>query len=169
LYEDGTVCLSLLGTWSGDQSERWKPNHSSVLQVVVSIQGLVLGVKEPYYLEAGYEKLKGTKQGVISSKIFNEMGIVLSLKHMLQNYHNPPVEFRNVIQQHFIEHCQEVILLAQACEALQNDDENKDQEDFKRVREKYNLHDNPSKGFLQPIIHDIKPKFESILKEKNKF
>jgi len=165
LYEDGTVCLSLLGTWSGDQSERWKPSHSSILQLVVSIQGLILGVKEPYYLEAGYEKLKGTKQGAISSKIFNEMGLILSLKHMLQNYENPPPEFRNVIHQHFKENCHEVILLAQACEAIQNDSENKDQLSFKAIREKYNLHDNPSKGFLQPIVHDLKSKFERVLKE----
>ena len=30
LYESGKVCLSLLGTWSGQQ---WKPNKSTLLQV----------------------------------------------------------------------------------------------------------------------------------------
>ena len=39
LYEDGTVCLSLLGTWSGkEDSEEWNVN-SNLLQLVVSIQG----------------------------------------------------------------------------------------------------------------------------------
>lgn len=58
LYEDGKVCVSLLGTWSGRGSEVWCPNSSTLLQVIVSIQGLIL-VDEPYYNEAGYEKQRG--------------------------------------------------------------------------------------------------------------
>lgn len=39
LYENGKVCLSLLGTWTGRQScELWNPQSSTVLQVLVSIQ-----------------------------------------------------------------------------------------------------------------------------------
>jgi len=38
LYEDGKVCVSLLGTWSGKGSEVWTPK-SNILQVLVSIQG----------------------------------------------------------------------------------------------------------------------------------
>lgn len=34
LYNDGKVCLSLLGTWhGGSQSEKWDPNKSSIYQV----------------------------------------------------------------------------------------------------------------------------------------
>lgn len=47
LYEEGKVCLSILGTWAGDRSESWSAARSSLLQAFVSIQGLVL-VKEPY-------------------------------------------------------------------------------------------------------------------------
>lgn len=57
LYEDGKVCVSLLGTWAGKGSEVWGPG-STLLQVIVSIQGLIL-VAEPYFNEAGYEKQKG--------------------------------------------------------------------------------------------------------------
>lgn len=57
LYEDGKVCVSLLGTWSGRGSEVWSKT-STLLQVIVSIQGLIL-VDEPYYNEAGYEKQRG--------------------------------------------------------------------------------------------------------------
>jgi ubiquitin-conjugating enzyme E2 O len=39
LYEDGKVCLSLLGTWSGHGVELWSPNDSNLLQLLVSIQG----------------------------------------------------------------------------------------------------------------------------------
>lgn len=46
LYEEGKVCLSILGTWAGDKNETWSAARSSLLQALVSIQGLVL-VKEP--------------------------------------------------------------------------------------------------------------------------
>ncbi len=49
LYENGKICLSLLGTWEGDNgSELWSSKNSTVLQLLVSLMGLVL-VKEPYY------------------------------------------------------------------------------------------------------------------------
>lgn len=49
LYENGKVCLSLLGTWEGDDDEEeWVPGKSTVLQIIVSLLGLVL-VKEPFY------------------------------------------------------------------------------------------------------------------------
>ena len=38
LYEDGKVCVSLLGTWAGRGNEVWT-SKSNVLQVLVSIQG----------------------------------------------------------------------------------------------------------------------------------
>ena len=49
LYEDGKVCLSLLGTWTAaEDSEAWVMGKSSILQVILSLLGLVL-VKEPFY------------------------------------------------------------------------------------------------------------------------
>ncbi|KAH0562922.1 hypothetical protein GP486_002505 [Trichoglossum hirsutum] len=50
LYEDGKICLSLLGTWPGQsKNEAWSSTRSSMLQVLVSLMGLVL-VKEPFYI-----------------------------------------------------------------------------------------------------------------------
>jgi ubiquitin-conjugating enzyme E2 O len=71
LYEDGTICLSLLGTWDGAPGESWSPTKSTVLQVIVSILGLVL-VREPYYNEAGYEALVGTQAAKIPSTVYSE-------------------------------------------------------------------------------------------------
>ena len=49
LYEDGKICLSLLGTWdANDRNEEWSSQRSTILQILVSLMGLVL-VKEPYY------------------------------------------------------------------------------------------------------------------------
>lgn len=65
LYEEGKVCLSILDTWVGDQSESWSAAHSSLLQAFVSIQGLVL-VKEPWFCEPAFDKLRGTQEGTVN-------------------------------------------------------------------------------------------------------
>ncbi|KAH9855005.1 hypothetical protein C2E23DRAFT_875028 [Lenzites betulinus] len=77
LYEEGKVCLSILGTWAGDKSESWSASRSSLLQALVSIQGLVL-VKEPWFCEPAYEKLRGTEDGIVNSRLYNEKAYVLS-------------------------------------------------------------------------------------------
>jgi hypothetical protein len=48
------LIVSLLNTWTGKGTQKWDPKQSNLLQVVLSIQGLVLGTPDPYYLEAGY-------------------------------------------------------------------------------------------------------------------
>jgi ubiquitin-protein ligase len=68
LYECGKVCLSLLGTWSGPG---WIPQKSTILQVLVSIQGLIL-VSDPYYNEPSYETARGTKAGKTCSDQYNK-------------------------------------------------------------------------------------------------
>ncbi|KAL7282655.1 hypothetical protein ACG7TL_004128 [Trametes sanguinea] len=77
LYEEGKVCLSILGTWAGDKSESWSASRSSLLQALVSIQGLVL-VKEPWFCEPAYEKLRGTEDGIVNSRLYSEKAYVLS-------------------------------------------------------------------------------------------
>ncbi|KAK8157915.1 hypothetical protein IWX90DRAFT_421976 [Phyllosticta citrichinensis] len=72
LYEDGKICLSLLGTWHADErNENWSPAKSTILQILVSLMGLVL-VKEPYYNEAGYEVRQGTEETALSSAFYSE-------------------------------------------------------------------------------------------------
>jgi hypothetical protein len=50
LYDSGKVCLSLLGTWRGEQGESWNADTSTFLQVAVSIQALIF-VPQPYFNE----------------------------------------------------------------------------------------------------------------------
>lgn len=71
LYEDGKICLSLLGTWEGDRGEGWNAGKSTLLQVIVSLLGLVL-VREPYFNEAGYEPLAGLESSKRPSALYNE-------------------------------------------------------------------------------------------------
>jgi len=77
LYEEGKVCLSILGTWTGDRNETWSATRSSLLQAFVSIQGLVL-VKEPWFCEPAYEKLRGTEEAIVNSRLYSEKAYVLS-------------------------------------------------------------------------------------------
>jgi ubiquitin-conjugating enzyme E2 O len=90
LYEDGTICLSLLGTWDGAPGEGWSPTKSTVLQVIVSILGLVL-VREPYYNEAGYEALIGTQAAKLPSSVYSERvflrsrGLIITALNALHN------------------------------------------------------------------------------------
>lgn len=90
LYENGKVCLSLLNTWSGKGTEVWDPQESSILQVLVSIQGLVLNTK-PYFNEAGYDRQVGTLEGEKNSVVYNENSFLLSCKSMLYLIRRPPM------------------------------------------------------------------------------
>lgn len=89
LYETGKVCLSLLNTWTGKGNEIWHSSSSSILQVLVSIQGLVLNAN-PYFNEAGYDKQMGTAEGEKNSLAYVENTFLLSCKSMLYLIRRPP-------------------------------------------------------------------------------
>ncbi|KAJ3556879.1 hypothetical protein NM688_g1784 [Phlebia brevispora] len=58
LYADGKVCLSLLGTWQGPG---WISGKSTLLQVLISIQSMIL-CDEPYLNEPGWATMGGSPQ-----------------------------------------------------------------------------------------------------------
>lgn len=89
LYDCGKVCLSLLNTWSGKGCEKWAPNKSTMLQVLVSIQALILNA-QPYYNEPGYESQSGTREGQQRAKKYSEDAFILSLKTMMYTLRRPP-------------------------------------------------------------------------------
>ncbi|KAI2607805.1 hypothetical protein GGR54DRAFT_401870 [Hypoxylon sp. NC1633] len=66
LYEDGKICLSLLGTWAG---EPWRADQSTLLQLLVSIQAMIL-CAEPWYNEPGREEAESKAQ---SAKYNNDV------------------------------------------------------------------------------------------------
>ncbi|KAL5995706.1 putative ubiquitin-conjugating enzyme E2 23 [Asimina triloba] len=100
LYEDGKVCLSLLNTWTGKGNEVWDSSSSSILQVLVSLQGLVLNSK-PYFNEAGYDKQVGTAEGEKNSLSYNENTFLLNCKSMLYLLRRPPMHFEELVRRHF--------------------------------------------------------------------
>ena len=68
-----------MGTWSGKENELWNPATSNLLQLLISIQGLIL-VQEPYFNETGYERQRTSALGSENSKKYNEMVIIRVLE-----------------------------------------------------------------------------------------
>lgn len=108
LYEDGKVCVSLLGTWSGRGTEMWT-SSSTLLQVIVSIQGLIL-VSEPYFNEAGFEKQKGSQQGRENSRMYNEMVVLKLVQAQTKLLLYPPLVFKDIIIIHFKKHSKKLLI-----------------------------------------------------------
>ncbi|GAB2277950.1 Belongs to the ubiquitin-conjugating enzyme [Dionaea muscipula] len=116
LYNNGKVCLSLLNTWSGSSDEKWRPGYSTILQVLVSIQGLVLNSK-PYFNEPGFSNSEGTQSGDLQSKQYNENTFLLSLKTMLYTLRRTPKHFEDLVYGHFCKHARKIL---EACNAYKN-------------------------------------------------
>ncbi|CAK9157391.1 unnamed protein product, partial [Ilex paraguariensis] len=89
LYDCGKVCLSLLNTWNGNGNEKWMPKTSTMLQVLVSIQALILNAK-PFFNEPGYENMYVGEEGDRKSKGYNETVFILSLKTMMYTLRRAP-------------------------------------------------------------------------------
>ncbi|KIK65287.1 hypothetical protein GYMLUDRAFT_38722 [Collybiopsis luxurians FD-317 M1] len=94
LYADGKVCLSLLGTWNGPG---WVPFKSTLLQVLISIQSMIL-CEEPYLNEPGWASSAGTPQSKAYSANVRRMVVRTA---MLDALRNPPEPFEEVITTHF--------------------------------------------------------------------
>ncbi|KAI3876600.1 hypothetical protein MKX03_013302, partial [Papaver bracteatum] len=101
LYENGKVCLSLLNTWSGSIEEHWTPGLSTMLQVLLSIQALVLNEK-PYFNEPGYAYSAGTTYGEEASRDYNESTFILSCRTMQYTLKDPPKYFEDYVLGHFL-------------------------------------------------------------------
>ena len=75
LYTDGKICLSLLGTWSG---EPWRPGQSTLLQVFVSIQSMIF-CDEPWCNEPGRESMAGSPQSISYNKSIRRLTLMYAL------------------------------------------------------------------------------------------
>lgn len=79
LYQCGKVCLSLLGTWSG---EPWDPKTSNLTQVLNSILFLIF-TKDPYYNEPGYSK---NEKSLIQSEHYDAEVLFNSIEFAMVDY-----------------------------------------------------------------------------------
>ena len=101
LYHNGILCLSLINTWSGTIQEKWT-DTSTILQLLVSIQGLVLNSR-PYFNEPVYAPLKNTENSmwVKRSNLYNENAFILSCTTMEKIIKRPPQNFESFVVEHF--------------------------------------------------------------------
>lgn len=116
LYNCGKVCLSLLNTWRGNGNENWVPAMSTMLQVLVSIQGLILNTK-PYFNEPGYAYQSGSEAGENRSQLYNEETYILSIRTMLFIIRRPPKHFEDFVRGHFYKRAHDILV---ACKAYIN-------------------------------------------------
>jgi len=100
LYNCGKVCLSLLGTWDGPG---WISGESTLLQVLVSIQSLIL-VNDPYFNEPGFASSQGTPNGTKKSDQYNanirKQTLLYAVLPFCSGTHPYP-EFNDAIEAHF--------------------------------------------------------------------
>lgn len=104
LYDNGKLCLSLLGTWNGDKGgESWNQKTSTLQQVLISIQSQILA-PQPYFNEPGYERTINTPEGKKKSEDYNNKIRMYTMCHamrdILKNINLYP-EYEEVIKKHF--------------------------------------------------------------------
>ena len=100
LYNNGKVCLSLLGTWEGEGGETWTAN-SSLHQIFASIQSLIM-TSGVYFNEPGYEHLAGTADGKALNQGYVNIVRYATVKYaMLAMLRHPPRSFEYIVRAHF--------------------------------------------------------------------
>jgi len=98
LYTDGSICLSLLNTWQG---ERWDPSRSTLLQLLVSIQALVLN-EYPLFNEPLY-RIFNRSFHEAKSLTYNEDVFVKTCHTAYLIIRTPPKNFEEFVKEHFRE------------------------------------------------------------------
>ncbi|KAI7993320.1 putative ubiquitin-conjugating enzyme E2 25 [Camellia lanceoleosa] len=112
LYTNGYVCLSLINTWECNNQERRDHSISTILQVLHSLQALVLN-EEPYINEPGYEK-SNPKYNQVDSMTYSNNVFILSCKTMQYLIKKLPTNFETFVVSHF-RSCGSLVL--RACNA----------------------------------------------------
>lgn len=101
LYQNGKVCLSLLGTWGGAQGEQWDRDSSTLLQVLVSVQSLIF-VPDPYFNEPGFEKNMHSRESQHKSYQYNQnIRVECARWAMLNALQHPTPGLEETIRMHF--------------------------------------------------------------------
>jgi hypothetical protein len=91
------------------QGPGWVSGQSTLLQVLISIQSLIL-VPDPWFNEPAYDALRGTPQGDANSKAYNKQIRSSTVSAAIESHlsailagTNPYVEFESVMIKHFLE------------------------------------------------------------------
>ena len=101
LYATGKVCLSLLGTWTGQSTENWDPRISTLLQVLLSIQSIIMS-EYVYFNEPSCEGEIGKPQGEAKNEAYSNIVRYANMKYaMIEQIKKPSKGFEEIIRRHF--------------------------------------------------------------------
>jgi len=116
LYNTGKVCLSLLGTWSGPG---WDPNVSTILQLLVSVQAMIL-VDYPYENEPSYAALRFSDESKSYNAGIRHASVLFAMCWLLDSKSPAPVPsyFKEVVDAHFIVHREQILKCMNSWEEL---------------------------------------------------
>ncbi|CAD6272513.1 unnamed protein product [Miscanthus lutarioriparius] len=98
------VSIQSLSVWwyiimQGKSCEKWNPAQSAMLQVLISIQALVLNEK-PFYNELGYERYANSAEGLGYALDYNDTAFQYSCRTMLYSLRKPPQHFEDLVVGH---------------------------------------------------------------------
>jgi ubiquitin-protein ligase len=98
LYNCGHICLSIINTWAGRPEEQWNPESSTLLQVMLSIQSLVMD-NNIIHKEPGFDKYPSNCPENLTYQYEVKYG---NIKYaMIKNIKKPPLGFDEVVRNHF--------------------------------------------------------------------
>jgi len=104
LYAEGKVCLSILGTWSGESEDEWRSSYS-ITYILQAIQSLIMNSK-PYHNEPGYEEAGMRSASVdvekYSEKIKHETLRVAVCGVVDDAINKPNFRFAHIIKSQFL-------------------------------------------------------------------
>ncbi|CAK71945.1 unnamed protein product (macronuclear) [Paramecium tetraurelia] len=168
LYSCGKVCLSLLGTWRGNASENWDPKISTLLQVLVSTQAIIMS-EEVYFNEPGSEQEANTDEGEKRNEGYSNIVRYCNIKYaMIDQIRDPPKGFETIIKRHFylkkqeiLEECNKWVELADTKEALYtgllNDHNSSWCSEFKKSKKAYHKKLSEAVKELEEELNKIQP------------
>lgn len=109
LYSNGYICLSILGTWSGDSIEKWNGDRSTLLQILLSIQSLVM-TEGVYFNEPGYSWDKNSSTAIALNRAYSNIVKYGTVKFaMNEMIMKKPKGFENIIKNHFVNKKKDII------------------------------------------------------------
>jgi baculoviral IAP repeat-containing protein 6 len=103
IYNNGKVCLSLLGTWNGRGGENWNSRTSTLLQLLISVQSQIL-IDKPIFNEPGHETDIGSDYGNRKNKDYNQYIRYFNMCHSMIDILNnidKYICFKDIIINHF--------------------------------------------------------------------
>jgi ubiquitin-protein ligase len=95
IFRNGNICLSLLWGRTGNNSEGWIPGKSTIMQIIISIQSIVMN-QTPLYNSGVLDT------GIKSDQYNNTIQIKTMQIAIINVIDNPYPGFEEAIRKHFI-------------------------------------------------------------------